>query len=107
MAKRQTSRGRKQHRARVAGEQDYEARYAAKKTRKIKSRREESGEEGGKQPQARRTRAAAVTGDLVRRDVYLETLWRSRRVAEARSPADLSAPRSGSGVDLSRAQSMA
>jgi hypothetical protein len=33
-AKKQTSRGRKQDRARVAGGQDYEVRYAAKKTRR-------------------------------------------------------------------------
>jgi hypothetical protein len=36
-AKKQTSRGRKQDRARVAGEQDYEVRYEAKKTRKSAS----------------------------------------------------------------------
>jgi hypothetical protein len=34
MAKKQTARGRKQDRARVAGKQDYEVRYEAKKTRK-------------------------------------------------------------------------
>jgi len=33
-AKKQTPRGRKQDRARVAGGQDYEVRYEAKKTRK-------------------------------------------------------------------------
>ena len=33
-AKKQSSRGRKQDRARVAGGQDYEVRYEAKKTRK-------------------------------------------------------------------------
>jgi hypothetical protein len=33
-AKKQTARGRKQDRARVAGKQDYEVRYEAKKTRK-------------------------------------------------------------------------
>jgi hypothetical protein len=33
-AKEHTARGRQQDRARVAGEQDYEVRYAAKKTRK-------------------------------------------------------------------------
>ena len=32
-AKKQSTRGRKQDRARVAGGQDYEVRYAAKKTR--------------------------------------------------------------------------
>jgi hypothetical protein len=36
MAKK-TSRGRKQDRARVAGGQDYEVRYEAKKTRKSKA----------------------------------------------------------------------
>ena len=34
MAKKQSSRGRKQDRARVAGGQDYEVRYTAKKTSK-------------------------------------------------------------------------
>jgi hypothetical protein len=34
MAKKQTTRGRKQDRARVAGGQDYEVRYEAKKTGK-------------------------------------------------------------------------
>jgi hypothetical protein len=33
-AKKQSSRGSKQERARVAGGQDYEVRYEAKKTRK-------------------------------------------------------------------------
>jgi hypothetical protein len=33
-AKKHTARGRKQDRARVAGGQDYEVRYTAKKTRK-------------------------------------------------------------------------
>jgi CRISPR/Cas system Type II protein with McrA/HNH and RuvC-like nuclease domain len=37
MAKKQTSRGRKQDRARVAGGQDYEVAYAAKKSRKSKA----------------------------------------------------------------------
>jgi hypothetical protein len=36
-AKKQTSRGRKQDRARVAGGQDYEVRYEAKKTSKSRS----------------------------------------------------------------------
>jgi uncharacterized protein DUF3606 len=35
-AKKQTSRGRKQDRARVAGGQDYEVRYESKKTGKSK-----------------------------------------------------------------------
>ena len=37
MAKKQTSRGRKQDRARVAGGQDYEVRYEGKKMRKSAS----------------------------------------------------------------------
>ena len=37
MAKKQTSRGRKQDRARVAAGQDYEVRYEAKKTGKSKA----------------------------------------------------------------------
>ncbi|OPY97967.1 hypothetical protein A5906_33965 [Bradyrhizobium sacchari] len=36
-AKKQTARGRKQDRARVAGGQDYEVRYEAKKTRRAAS----------------------------------------------------------------------
>ena len=36
-AKKQTARGRKQDRARVAGKQDYEVRYEAKKTSKSKA----------------------------------------------------------------------
>jgi IS5 family transposase len=37
MAKKQTSRGRKQDRARVAGGQNYEVRYEAKKSGKSKA----------------------------------------------------------------------
>ena len=37
MAKTQSSRGRKQDRARVAGGQDYEVRYQAKKSDKSKA----------------------------------------------------------------------
>ena len=37
MAKRQSSPGRKQDRARVAGGQDYEVRYGAKKSGKSKA----------------------------------------------------------------------
>ena len=37
MAKKQSSRGRKQDRARVAGGQDYEVRYEAKKTGKSRA----------------------------------------------------------------------
>lgn len=36
-AKKKTARGRKQDRARVAGGQDYEVRYEAKKTRRSAS----------------------------------------------------------------------
>jgi Protein of unknown function (DUF3606) len=37
MAKKQTARGRSQDRKRVAGGQDYEVRYEAKKTRRSKA----------------------------------------------------------------------
>ena len=37
VAKKKTARGRKQDRARVAGKQDYEVSYEAKKTRKSAS----------------------------------------------------------------------
>ena len=37
MAKRQSSRGRKQDRARLAGGQDYEVRYQAKKSGKSRA----------------------------------------------------------------------
>jgi len=37
MRKKQSSRGRKQDRARVAGGQDYEVKYAAKKSGKSKA----------------------------------------------------------------------
>jgi hypothetical protein len=37
MAKKQSTRGRKQDRARVAGGQDYEVRYEARKTAKSKA----------------------------------------------------------------------
>ena len=37
MTKKQSSRGRKQDRARVAGRQDYEVRYESRKTRRSKS----------------------------------------------------------------------
>ena len=37
MARRQSSRGRKQDRARVAGGQDYEVRYQAKKSGKSRA----------------------------------------------------------------------
>ena len=37
MTKKQSSRGRKQDRARVAGGQDYEVKYAAKKSGKSKA----------------------------------------------------------------------
>ncbi|MBT1517330.1 DUF3606 domain-containing protein [Bradyrhizobium sp. SRL28] len=44
-AKKQSSRGRKQDRARVAGGQDYELRYTAKKTKRSGWR--EGGQESG------------------------------------------------------------
>jgi uncharacterized protein DUF3606 len=43
MAEKQSSRGRKQDRARVAGGEEYEVRYEAKKSGKSKSRRRKSG----------------------------------------------------------------
>lgn len=54
-AERKTTRGRNQDRARVAGGQDYEVRYEAKKP--LKGGGEESGQEGRHQPQAYRARA--------------------------------------------------
>jgi Protein of unknown function (DUF3606) len=49
-AKKQSARGRSQDRRRVAGGQDYEVRYEAKKTRRSKAA-EEGGEEGRQQPE--------------------------------------------------------
>ena len=46
MAKK-SSRGRKQDRARVAGGQDYEVRYEAKKTGKSKARVKRAVKKGG------------------------------------------------------------
>jgi hypothetical protein len=46
MAKK-TKRGRKQDRARVAGGQDHEVRYEAKKTRKSKTRVERAVKKAG------------------------------------------------------------
>ena len=57
MAKKQTARGRKQDRARVAGGQDYEVRYEGKKTRKSSASRQEGREKGRQQPQAGRAKA--------------------------------------------------
>ena len=56
-AKKQSSRGRKQDRARVAGGQDYEVRYAAKKTRKSASAVKKAVKKVGQQPQAGRASA--------------------------------------------------
>jgi len=53
MADKQTSRGRKQDRARVAGGQDYEVRYEAKEDRQVESRSEAGGQAGWQQPKAR------------------------------------------------------
>jgi hypothetical protein len=61
MANKKKTRGRKQDRARVAGGQDYEVRHASKKSGKSKAA-VKSSKEGGHQPQARRTQAAAVMG---------------------------------------------
>jgi hypothetical protein len=47
----QTSRGRKQDRARVADGEDYEVRYESKKTGRSKGPGQESPEEGRQQPQ--------------------------------------------------------
>jgi len=49
-SKKQAARGRKQDRARVAGGQDYEVRYEAKRTRRSASAVKKSGQEGGQQP---------------------------------------------------------
>jgi hypothetical protein len=46
-AKKQSSRGRKQDRARIAGGQDYEVRYEAKKTRKARQRRKKGRQKVG------------------------------------------------------------
>jgi hypothetical protein len=48
-----TARGRKQDRARVAGGQNYEVRYEAKKTGRLGVRREEGCQEGRQLPKAR------------------------------------------------------
>ena len=56
-AKKQSSRGRKQDRARVAGGQDYEVRYTAKKTRRSTGCGEEGGQEGRPQPKVGRASA--------------------------------------------------
>ena len=54
-AKKKTARGRKQDRARVAGKQDYEVNYEAKKTRKSAS--------VAKRP----SRKSAIVGSVLRR----------------------------------------
>ena len=46
-AKKKGGRGRKQDRARVAGGQDYEVRYEAKKTGKSKSRVKKAAKRAG------------------------------------------------------------
>ena len=56
-AKKKSSRGRKQDRARVAGGQYYEVRYTAKKTKRSAGCGEEGGQEGRQQPQAGRAPA--------------------------------------------------
>jgi hypothetical protein len=56
-AKKKSSRGRKQDRARVAGGQDYEVRYNGEEDKEIRERREEGRQEGRQQPQAGRASA--------------------------------------------------
>ena len=51
-AKKRTSRGRKQDRSRVAGGQDYETRYEAKKTGKSRAAVKKAREESRQQPEA-------------------------------------------------------
>ena len=53
-AKKHTSRGRKQDRARVAGGQDYEVRYEAKKTHRSKAAVKEGREKSRQQPEESR-----------------------------------------------------
>jgi|1186.fasta_scaffold298670_1 hypothetical protein len=62
MANKQTSRGRKQNRVRVAGGQDYEVRYERKEDAQVGVGGEESGQEGRQQPQADRTSNSSLTG---------------------------------------------
>jgi hypothetical protein len=50
-AKKQASLGRKQDRARVAGGQDYEVQYEAKKTRRSAEWRGEDGQSETEQPE--------------------------------------------------------
>jgi hypothetical protein len=59
-AKKQTSRGRKQDRPRVAGGQDYEMRYEAKKTGRSKAAVKKAVKKVGNIRQARRTTARAL-----------------------------------------------
>jgi len=60
-AKKQTSRGRKQDRARVAGGQDYEVRYEAAKTGRSKAALNKAVKRGRQQPQEGRAAARALT----------------------------------------------
>jgi hypothetical protein len=53
VAKKKSSRGRKQNRARIAGGQDYEVRYEAGKIRKPASAVKKASQEGRDQPQTR------------------------------------------------------
>ncbi len=59
-AKKRTSRGRKQDRARVAGGQDYEVRYEAKKTRKSASAVKKAVKKVGNTREARGASAWAL-----------------------------------------------
>jgi hypothetical protein len=60
MMAKKSLRGRKQDRARVAGGQDYEVRYEAKKTGKSKARVKRAVKEGRAEPQKGGTRAWRV-----------------------------------------------
>jgi Protein of unknown function (DUF3606) len=53
-AKKKTARGRAQDRARVAGGQDYEVRYEAKKSGRSAASVKKAVKKGRKQPWARR-----------------------------------------------------
>ena len=58
--KTKTVRGRKQDRARVAGGQDYEVRYEAKKTGKSASAVKKGSQKGRQRAQARRETAGPL-----------------------------------------------
>lgn len=60
-AKKQTARGRKQDRARVAGGQDYEVGYESKKTRKSAGAVKKAVKKVGQQPEEGREDPKAQT----------------------------------------------